>query len=424
MGNLLNDDFLDQERKNREKYGSRENDLISECFRKGIDIGNTWCLINSKKYIDRFLSKSGKGGNLMDLLKATDYIQRAYTASKENGTFDKKEEIIDNQIQKDINAWKTVDKELKQNKDQHSNMTPYQEGYNDFNNEGCQVKNPLEYFCDNQAHADDYKQGYKDAADKHNETQGDKVKMDKEGNLISGPFPNKSSHFMQGYNDYPNRKKGTYIQESSEKDYIDGFALAHQHNNDQKKKDNDELENCEEEKSKDTNSIRPESFESMSSEEKLEYISGKHTRLSMPLLPDSVKAFALGYDDYPNMKEFYKDKIDVDQYNEGFELAHKTKQTDKMDDDEFKSKAKFYEFEGGRQNAEDDEESPKSHVVSEEVTKTKSLPYSTFDKETPEFQKGYNDFPVKDDQEYVSHLKQTQYNKGFLLAKAHNTQLP
>ena len=51
---LLNEDFAEQERKNREKYGPRGGDHIASCFKKSTQTGNIWCSENAIKYITRF----------------------------------------------------------------------------------------------------------------------------------------------------------------------------------------------------------------------------------------------------------------------------------------------------------------------------------------------------------------------------------
>lgn len=92
---LLNKDFQEQEKKNREKYGPRGEDHIADCYKQSVEVGDTWTLENAKKYLKRFTSKSSKAKNPMDLLKVLDYVSRCYLHNKELGTFDKKGEIID-----------------------------------------------------------------------------------------------------------------------------------------------------------------------------------------------------------------------------------------------------------------------------------------------------------------------------------------
>lgn len=72
----LNPLFVEQEKKNREKYGSREDDFIARTFRDDVITGHIWCAQNIKKYLTRFTSKSSKALNLIDLLKCADYLNR------------------------------------------------------------------------------------------------------------------------------------------------------------------------------------------------------------------------------------------------------------------------------------------------------------------------------------------------------------
>lgn len=67
----------EQENKNRQKYGDKQYDVISEMYRLGKREGDTYAIGNAIKYLRRYLSKSEKGQNKMDLAKAFDYIQRA-----------------------------------------------------------------------------------------------------------------------------------------------------------------------------------------------------------------------------------------------------------------------------------------------------------------------------------------------------------
>jgi len=198
--NLINKDFEDQERKNREKYGSRENDLISECYRKGKEIGDIWSLTNAKKYIDRFLSKSGKGGNLMDLLKATDYISRSYSVGKsyqEKNVEGVSQEMIDN-LPKDISARKTVDKELHQQK------------LNDFvKDETCKKagrpkKPTLEEIKENI----------------------DQQKLKQPRSIALFDSTKESEVFQRGYNDFPDFSRKEYDDPYKQSQYSEGFKTA------------------------------------------------------------------------------------------------------------------------------------------------------------------------------------------------------
>lgn len=79
------------ENKNREKYGSKEFDVISSSYRNSKKIGDAYCGFNAIKYITRYISDSHKAENPIDLDKAIDYLNRM----KEKSQQDKKEEKIE-----------------------------------------------------------------------------------------------------------------------------------------------------------------------------------------------------------------------------------------------------------------------------------------------------------------------------------------
>lgn len=61
---------------NREKYGEKQFDVISEGYRINKHAGHAYCALNIKKYLRRFISKSPKANNLMDLYKSRDFLNR------------------------------------------------------------------------------------------------------------------------------------------------------------------------------------------------------------------------------------------------------------------------------------------------------------------------------------------------------------
>ena len=74
---------VDYSRQNNiEKYGDKDDDVISRAYREDKIIGDVWCLKNVEKYMRRFISKSAKSNNLADLKKAQDYINRAVEANE------------------------------------------------------------------------------------------------------------------------------------------------------------------------------------------------------------------------------------------------------------------------------------------------------------------------------------------------------
>lgn len=65
------------EQSNRAKYGDKRNDVIAQAFEMSETFGEVWCVFNAKKYIERFIRPgSTKGGNLTDIIKARDYLDR------------------------------------------------------------------------------------------------------------------------------------------------------------------------------------------------------------------------------------------------------------------------------------------------------------------------------------------------------------
>lgn len=71
-------DQQELEKSNRSKYGDKSNDLIAQAYQNDQYSGDFWCIWNMRKYIERYIRKgSSKAGNLTDLIKARDYLQRA-----------------------------------------------------------------------------------------------------------------------------------------------------------------------------------------------------------------------------------------------------------------------------------------------------------------------------------------------------------
>lgn len=65
------------EESNRKKYGDKEFDQISQCYRVSKEKGDIWCAENVKRYLDRFTRpESTKRDNVTDLVKAKDYLER------------------------------------------------------------------------------------------------------------------------------------------------------------------------------------------------------------------------------------------------------------------------------------------------------------------------------------------------------------
>lgn len=73
-GNMTKEDL---EKSNRAKYGDKEFDLISQNYRISKQHGDVWCANNVVRYLDRFKRPdSTKADNMIDLLKARDYLDR------------------------------------------------------------------------------------------------------------------------------------------------------------------------------------------------------------------------------------------------------------------------------------------------------------------------------------------------------------
>lgn len=67
----------DLQKSNRAKYGEKEFDLISQHYRISKEQGDVWCSGNVIRYLDRFKRpNSTKSNNMIDLLKARDYLDR------------------------------------------------------------------------------------------------------------------------------------------------------------------------------------------------------------------------------------------------------------------------------------------------------------------------------------------------------------
>lgn len=67
---------LEQKQENVRKYGEKEDDTIARAYRHGKESGDVYCAFNAQKYITRFISKSKKANNNLDLAKVLDYINR------------------------------------------------------------------------------------------------------------------------------------------------------------------------------------------------------------------------------------------------------------------------------------------------------------------------------------------------------------
>lgn len=72
------------EDKNREKYGDKEHDVISSSYRNDKKIGDAYCGFNAIKYITRYIGKSHKAENPIDLDKAIDYLTRMKEKAPKN----------------------------------------------------------------------------------------------------------------------------------------------------------------------------------------------------------------------------------------------------------------------------------------------------------------------------------------------------
>lgn len=65
------------------KYGEKNDDVIARAYREDKRIGDIWCAKNAEKYLRRFIGKSPKSNNFMDLLKVQDYVNRMVEANRE-----------------------------------------------------------------------------------------------------------------------------------------------------------------------------------------------------------------------------------------------------------------------------------------------------------------------------------------------------
>lgn len=73
------------EKSNRSKYGEKSKDIISEAYEMEQWAGDFWCVFNVFRYLKRYIRKgSTKAGNLTDLIKARDYLNRAIEAHPDN----------------------------------------------------------------------------------------------------------------------------------------------------------------------------------------------------------------------------------------------------------------------------------------------------------------------------------------------------
>lgn len=81
----------EQAQKNRDKYGEKQFDVISESYRVGKKEGDIYCGFNAMKYIKRYVGKNYKSENKGDLVKAIDYLTRML----EMATDQENKEIID-----------------------------------------------------------------------------------------------------------------------------------------------------------------------------------------------------------------------------------------------------------------------------------------------------------------------------------------
>ena len=64
----------DLEAKNRDKYGEKQFDVIADSYRVGKKEGDVYCGFNAIKYIKRYVGKSHKAQNPIDLDKAIENI--------------------------------------------------------------------------------------------------------------------------------------------------------------------------------------------------------------------------------------------------------------------------------------------------------------------------------------------------------------
>jgi hypothetical protein len=83
----------------RKKYGDKEFDQISQCYKVSKEKGDIWCSENIKRYLDRFTRPSSTKQNILtDLIKARNYLDRMITEnnSEKYSNVNKTEEIIEN----------------------------------------------------------------------------------------------------------------------------------------------------------------------------------------------------------------------------------------------------------------------------------------------------------------------------------------
>jgi hypothetical protein len=72
------------EQSNRSKYGSKQEDVIAHCYSLGDRDGDLWCLMNVRKYVERYSREgSSKANNITDLEKAMDYLKRVVEKSND-----------------------------------------------------------------------------------------------------------------------------------------------------------------------------------------------------------------------------------------------------------------------------------------------------------------------------------------------------
>lgn len=344
--NLVNKDFEEQEKKNREKYGSRDDDHIARCFKKSTQIGTIWCLENVIKYLTRFESSSGKSANPMDLLKSVDYIFRCYEANKMAGVFDNKKEIIDEVKHKGSSLGKTT----------------------------LFLPNGIHIVLEDQPKA-----------------------------------------FQLGFLQYP---EGVYDDSDNEgyKLYLEGLKLAKFYDDEQKEKSFTQKEF-------ESNTSGKDMGEERNGKDRLkeafrEIISDQHS--GMIPYQQGVNDFNNGGVQMEDPLKHFGNKIDTIEYLEGFDDAkRKYKENNKNSEiltlEKVKSKVKENSV---------NEKFGDSYEEKESVKDIGYEPYPHFDEETEEFQKGYKDYPKRKFGSYLNSQKEKQYNKGFELAKAHNTTLP
>lgn len=87
----------EQDKLNVDKYGEKEHDIISQAYRESKKAGDIYVIFNCIKYLKRFVGRSAKSENLMDLLKVRDYLERAIEKAQEqvNASDSKLSEVIE-----------------------------------------------------------------------------------------------------------------------------------------------------------------------------------------------------------------------------------------------------------------------------------------------------------------------------------------